>query len=171
MRYRVIREEGNSKNCIVCGLANPIGLKAAFYETENNEVVAVFTPHYLVQSYPNRMHGGMITAILDEAIGRAISIGHDSTVWGVTMELTTKYHRPVPLDVELKAVGRVTEHIRSNVFKGTGELLLPDGRVAASATGIYMIMDGSKICDNDFFENEWNLKHPTPTPEEIEYGK
>jgi len=169
MKVKVLKEESNSKHCIVCGLDNPASLKAAFYETENNEVVAVFTPNYLVQSYPNRMHGGMITAILDEAIGRAISIGHDDTIWGVTMEITTRYHRPVPLDVELKAVGRVTENIRSNVFRGTGELLLPNGKVAASAIGTYMIMDASKICDDDFYINEWNQKHPSPAPEEIEY--
>jgi len=169
MKCKVLKEESNSKNCIVCGLENPASLKAAFYETDKNEVVAVFTPNYLVQSYPNRMHGGMITAILDEAIGRAISIGHDDTVWGVTMEITTRYHRPVPLDIELKAVGRVTEHIRSNIFKGTGELLLPDGKVAASAIGTYMIMDASRICDDDFYINEWNQKHPSVAPEELEY--
>lgn len=169
MKCKVLREQSNSKNCIVCGLENPAGLKAVFYETDKNEVVSVFTPNYLAQSYPNRMHGGMITAILDETIGRAISIGHDETVWGVTMEITTRYHRPVPLDIQLKAVGRITEHIRSNVFKGTGELLLPDGKVAASAVGTYMIMDASKICDDDFYINEWNQKHPSATPNELEY--
>lgn len=169
MKSKILREESNSKNCIVCGLENPASLRAVFYETENNEVVSVFTPNSLVQSYPNRMHGGMITAILDETIGRAISIGHEETVWGVTMEINTRYHRPVPLDVELRAVGRVTEHLRSNVFKGTGELLLPDGKVAASATGTYMIMDASRICNDDFYMNEWNQKHPSDTPEEVEY--
>ena len=60
------------------------------------------------QGYPGRMHGGVITAILDETIGRAIMIRYGEAIWGVTAELNVRFRKPVPLDVELTAVGRIT---------------------------------------------------------------
>ena len=44
MRYRVVRKQPNSKLCLVCGLKNPAGLKASFYELEDGRLLAVFTP-------------------------------------------------------------------------------------------------------------------------------
>lgn len=41
MRYAVKRKQPNSKMCMVCGLKNSFGLRAAFYELENDELMAV----------------------------------------------------------------------------------------------------------------------------------
>ena len=59
MNHRVIRKQPNSRMCLVCGLRNPHGLHTAFYELDNNELVAVFTAHEGLQSYPGRLHGGI----------------------------------------------------------------------------------------------------------------
>ena len=131
---RVTRKQPNSKMCLVCGLKNEGGLHASFHELANNEIVALFTPRDEHQSYPGRLHGGLITAILDEAIGRAVMISAEEEVWGVTVEFTTRFMKPVPLDVELRAVGRIVRQ-EGRVFEGTGEVLLPDGQVAAPAPG------------------------------------
>ena len=34
---KVIKKQKNSKNCVLCGLYNPYGIKANFYEMENVE--------------------------------------------------------------------------------------------------------------------------------------
>jgi len=39
---------------------------------------------YYHQGYPNHMHGGMISAVLDETLGRAVQI-YDTGIWGVTI--------------------------------------------------------------------------------------
>lgn len=133
---------------------------------ENNELVATFTPGEKHQSYPNRLHGGVSTAILDETIGRAIMIENDD-IWGVTVELNVKFKRPVPYDVELKVVGRITNQNR-RFFEGTGELILPDGKVAVTAWGKYMKLPIDKIADFDHEEQEWKVVEMENDPEEIE---
>jgi uncharacterized protein (TIGR00369 family) len=166
MNHKVIKKHQNSKLCFVCGLKNDFGIKAGFFELDNNELVATFTPCEKHQSYPGRLHGGVSSAILDETIGRAIMIEHKE-IWGVTVELNVKYKRPVPYDVELKVVGRITSQNR-RFFEGTGELILPDGKVAVTAWGKYMKLPLEKIADWDHDEEEWRVTPMESDPKEIE---
>jgi uncharacterized protein (TIGR00369 family) len=154
MKHKVINSQNVSKNCLVCGVNNDFGLKTSFYETENSELVAVFTPMNEHQSYPNVMHGGISATILDETIGRAIMITTDSETFGVTVELNVRYKKPVPLNTELKVVTRITND-RGRIFEGTGELYLPDGTIAVEADGKYMKRRLDQITDKDFTAHEW----------------
>jgi acyl-coenzyme A thioesterase PaaI-like protein len=166
MRHNVDRKQPNSKMCLVCGLKNPYGLKASFYELENQELVALFTPSAEHQSYPGRLHGGITTAILDETIGRAIMIRYRENIWGVTMEFTTRFKKPIPLGVELRVVGRITSD-SGRIFVGTGEILLPDGEIGASGTGKYLKMPLEKIADFDAAEQEWRVITSPHDPAQI----
>ena len=157
MSHRITGNQHISKNCFVCGVDNDFGLKTRFYETEDNELIAVFKPRSEHQSYPEVAHGGISAAILDEVIGRAIMLTNDSNTFGVTVELKVRYKKPVPLGVELKAIGRITEE-RSRTFAGTGELYLPNGDVAAEAEGKYMKRRLEQITDSDFSDNEWFVR-------------
>jgi uncharacterized protein (TIGR00369 family) len=156
MKHTVTGKQHNSKLCFVCGLKNIAGLKASFFETDSGTLVATFTPGNEHQSYPGRLHGGISSAILDETIGRAINTGCRDEVWGVTLELTVTYRKPIPLEVELRVLGRVTEE-KSRSYVGTGEILLPDGEVAVSAVGKYLKAPLEKIADFDAVENEWAI--------------
>lgn len=167
MNHKVIGKQHNSKMCLVCGLQNEFGLKAAFFNLENNEVAAIFRVMDQHQSYPQRLHGGIAGAILDETIGRAIKIIQEET-WGVTVELNIKYKKPIPLDEELKAVGRITKD-SSRLYEGTGEIILSNGEVAAIGYGKYLKMPLSKIADFDFQHNEWELVKMNSDPKWIEY--
>ena len=92
MEISVKNKQNNSKFCCVCGLDNDYGLKAKFFELENDQLVATFSPCKFHQGYPGRLHGGIASAILDEAMGRAILISDDK-VWGVTVELGVKFKK------------------------------------------------------------------------------
>lgn len=166
MKYKVMNKQENSKKCIVCGLENHAGLKASFYELENGEVVAIFKPLEEHQSYPGRLHGGIASAILDETIGRAIMIKHGQT-FGVTVELNLKYRKPVPLNEELRVVGRITKDT-SRIFEGTGEILLSTGEAAVTATGKYFKLPIDKITDIDFESYMWEKVINGEEPEEVE---
>ncbi len=166
MIQKVRKKHQNSKLCFVCGLKNDFGIKAGFYEMENNELLATFTPCEKHQSYPGRLHGGIASAILDETIGRAIMIEHGE-VWGVTVELQVKFKRSVPYDEELKVVGRITSQNR-RFFEGTGELILPNGEIAVTAWGKYIKLPIDKIADFDHQEQEWKVVEMENDPEEIE---
>ena len=165
MSHKITNSQNISKNCLVCGVDNNFGLKTRFYETVGNELIAVFKPLPEHQSYPHVTHGGISAAILDEVIGRAIMMTTDSNTFGVTIELKVRYKNPVPLGVELKAVGRITRE-RSRTFEGTGELYLPNGDVAVEAEGTYMKRRLDQITDADFVENEWFVPEDG-LPEEI----
>jgi len=167
MRYRVKRKQPNSKMCLVCGMKNPLGLKAFFYELENDEVVALFHPLDEHQSYPGRLHGGIATAILDETIGRAGMIKYGEETWGVTLEFHVRFRKAVPLDTELRVVGRITRE-SNRAFEGTGEILLPDGSVAVEGRGKYIKLPIEKIADFDVEEQEWRVITSPDDPTEIE---
>jgi len=167
MLRKVTGKQPNSRMCLVCGLKNPLGLHTAFYELDNKEILAVFTPREQHQSYPGRLHGGIISTILDEAIGRAVMMHSDDEIWGVTVDLRVRFKKPVPLDVELRVVGRITKN-SSRFFEGTGELLLADGTVAAEGRGKYLKVPLDKIADFDVEAQEWDVVESPDDPDEIE---
>ena len=76
------------------------------------------------------------------------------SMFGVTIELNVKYKKPVPLGVELKVIGRITQD-KGRIFEGTGELLFPSGEVAVSAEGRYMKRSINQIAQDDFLDDEW----------------
>lgn len=166
MEHRVKRKQHNSRMCLVCGLKNGLGLHASFYELESGELVAMFSGREEHQSYPGRLHGGISAALLDETIGRAILHAHATDFWGVTLEFTTKFRRPVPLGVELRVVGRITKE-SGRLFEGTGEILLPDGEVAVSGSGRYMKLPLEKIADFDVEAQEWRVVAASRDPDTI----
>jgi len=164
MKHTVNAAQNISRMCMVCGTENDLGLHAKFYELDDGALLGLFAPLDVHQSYPGRLHGGISSAILDETIGRAVNIS-DKDAWGVTVELSVRFRKPVPLDGEIRAIGRITKDSR-RIFEGTGEILLPDGTVAVEATGRYMKMPIEKIADGDFDE-EW-FADERPLPGEIE---
>ena len=153
--------------CFVCGLKNSAGVKASFFETESGENIALFKPCQKHQGYPGRLHGGIAAAMLDETIGRAITIGKKEDVWGVTLEFSIKYKKPVPLDSEIKVIGRITS-VNQRFFEGNGEIVLADGTIAASAKGKYLLLPIEKIADFDLEKNEWEVMDAPGDPIEIE---
>ena len=105
---KVISRQRNSRFCMVCGLDNPFGIRGAFYSMEDGSVMSPFRFHYNHQSYPGRVHGGMVTTVLDELGVRALWAKNlDETLFGVTTSLTTKYRRPAPYETDLVSVGRI----------------------------------------------------------------
>ena len=107
MFHKIVSKQRNSNLCFVCGLENDFGIHAHFYVTENQELIALFTPSEKHQSYPERMHGGIASAILDETIGRAILNKYETEVWGVTVEFNLKFKKPIPLNQQLKVIAEL----------------------------------------------------------------
>jgi len=154
--------------CFVCGRNNDAGLQAAFYEMEDGCLVCLFTPQEVHQSYPGRLHGGIASTILDETIGRAIMIGSGGEVWGVTLELTVEYKKPVPLGVELRVIGRIDGE-SSRFFSGSGEILLPGGEIAVLARGRYMKVPIEKIAEFDEAAFGWAVEADGSEPQSFNY--
>ena len=164
MSSRVRTAQNVSRMCMVCGVENTAGLHARFYELEDGELAGVFTPREEHQGYPGRLHGGLASTILDETIGRAINLT-DPEAWGVTIELTIRYRKPVPLDGEIVARGRITKD-SGRIFEGSGEIRLADGSVAVEAHGRYLRLPIDRIAEGDF-DAEW-FEDARPLPDTVE---
>jgi uncharacterized protein (TIGR00369 family) len=133
---KVIKTQRNSKNCIICGMDNPLGLQATFYELDNDSVASVFKFKNQHQSYPDRTHGGMICALLDELMGRALWLNEPET-FGVTTTLSMTYRRAVPLDTTVKARGYITFNSQRG-FSAKGEIYSMDGKLLVEGTARYL---------------------------------
>ena len=127
---KVISRQRNSRMCIICGLDNPAGVKAPFYNMADGCVMSIFQFSVNHQSYPGRVHGGMITAMLDEMGLRAMWSKHGcEDDFGVTMSLTTSFRKPVPYGENLISRGELIRDsrrfalIQSQIFSCDGTLL------------------------------------------------
>lgn len=165
MKRSVRSAQNVSRMCLVCGRENTAGLKARFFELDNGELAGVFRPRAEHQGYPGRLHGGVISAMLDETIGRAINVA-DTHTWGVTVELNVRFRKPVPLDREVTVLGRITRD-SGRLFEGTGEIVLEDGSIGAEAEGKYVKVALETVADMQFSEEEW-FADDLPLPDEIE---
>jgi len=167
MIHEVTGKQQNTRMCFVCGVKNSLGLNASFFEVDSGELVAIFNPSPEHQGYPGRLHGGIAAAILDETIGRTITMGKESEVWGVTLELNIKYLKPVPINEEIKVVARLIEDKR--IFRGFGKIILANGEIAVEAEGKYLRLPIEKITDFDRQENEWEVINSLSDPHTIEF--
>lgn len=167
IQHKIAGKQYNSKLCFICGLKNNSGLKASFFETEGNELIATFMPTEEHQSYPGRLHGGIASAILDETIGRAVSIGTAEQIWGITVSLSVDFKKPIPLSKKVTVIARITSQ-NSRFFEGTGEIILDSGEIAVVAKGRYMKAPLSKIADFDPEENEWKIVEDENDPKFFE---
>ena len=144
---KVISRQRNSKFCLVCGLDNPFGIRGAFYNMEDGRVMSPFQFHFNHQSYPQRVHGGMVTTVLDELGIRAVWAKNlDDTVFGVTTSLTTKYRKPAPYETDLISVGEVLSETK-RFFIVSAKLYDPDGVLYAESELKYIKLPADVISD------------------------
>lgn len=142
-------KQPNSRQCFVCGVDNPCGLKMSFYEVGPGHVVAEYTVSERYQSYPGVVHGGIVAAMLDEALGRAAMVG-DHNHFMLTAKMEVRYRKPAPIGQPLQLHGRL-ERQRGRLMFARAELRLPDGTLVAEAEG--MLADiTDQIIDPDQFE-------------------
>ena len=126
------KRQPNSDYCFVCGRKNPHGLYMTFYDNGKNEVCSEYIVAEEYQGYPGVVHGGIVASMLDEVVAR-VSMIDDHHHFMMSVKLEVKYRHPVPTQTPLKIVGRIVK-LRGRLGKAVGEVILPDGTVAADST-------------------------------------
>jgi acyl-coenzyme A thioesterase PaaI-like protein len=113
--------------CFVCGPKNPIGLRLAFeYDTSARTSRAEWTPTEDFQGWAGILHGGILAALLDEAmVNLAVMCG----LRAVTAEMTFRLSRSARIGVPLLVAGRITGS-RGRLVLAEGEVSDREGRVA-----------------------------------------
>jgi acyl-coenzyme A thioesterase PaaI-like protein len=127
------------QRCFVCGQRNPSGLHLTF-RREDDAVVADFLPREEYQGFPGVIHGGIVAAVLDEALNRT-SLLSDHPAWTMTGRLEIRYRRYVPYGEPLRVRARLTGE-RGRLIQAAGMLTLADDEsaVLAEAQGTFMAL-------------------------------
>lgn len=118
--------------CYVCGGKNPVGLAVDFeINRQARTIEAKFIPSENHQGYAGIVHGGVLSALLDEAMAKlASSLGGSPAV---TAEITVKFRAPSAPGDELLVSGRLTDEGKRLVL---AEAMVTRGPVAiAEAKG------------------------------------
>lgn len=129
-------EARDDHHCFGCGRLNPQGLGLTFYRTGEGEGVwAPFTPAQVHEGFPGMAHGGIISALLDEAMAWAIS---SRGIWAVTGTMTVAYRKPVATGVPIRASGRLVEDRGRKLLLAAELLREADGLLLAEATATFV---------------------------------
>ncbi len=119
--------------CFACGPRSPSGLRLRF-ERDGDRVVTSYTPRSEHQGFPGYLHGGVITALLDETMSR-ISLLEGR--WTMTARLDVRYRKPMYVGQTVRAFAEKKSE-RRGVIEAVGWVELPDGSTAAEATGTFV---------------------------------
>ena len=117
--------------CFVCGKDNQRGLRLTFH-AEGDGIHAAFTPDQTLAGYDDTVHGGIISALLDEAIVWAAYVA--TGTFGVTAELNIRYRQFLPVNMPCLIFGKMVEN-RRKVWIVKSEIVHRDGTIYATATG------------------------------------
>ena len=121
------------ENCVVCGPSNDRGLHVQFTSLADGSVQASFDCDKAFEGYADKVHGGVISALLDGAMTHCIfAHGHA----GITAELKVRYRHPVVTDHIAVVRGRITR-VQLPLYLMEAELL-QDGQVKVVATAKFM---------------------------------
>lgn len=117
-------------NCFVCGKDNPIGLRLKVKKTEKG-VRAEFTPKSLYEGYEGYIHGGIISALLDEVMVWAAKLMGKRVM---SAELSVRFKKPVPVDKTITIEGKITD-VKKRLLYGEACIYNDENTVLATATG------------------------------------
>jgi acyl-coenzyme A thioesterase PaaI-like protein len=107
----------------------------AVFHDDGREVWTELTPAPHHQGWPGVLHGGIITAVLDETIGR-VAFLHDR--WVQTAKLTIRFVKPAPLGRLLRATGELVTD-RRRLMNMRGKLVIAEtGELLAEAEGTFV---------------------------------
>lgn len=129
-----MKKQASAQQCFVCGVHNPFGLHLAFYEGEPGETTAEVTIPEQYQGYPGVVHGGIVAAMLDEVSARAM-LGDGAPRFMVTVKMSVRYRRPVPVGKRLIIKGHAGQ-VKGSVAYVTGEITAEDGSILAEVESV-----------------------------------
>ena len=116
--------------CVVCSFANAKGLHLEFDVTDDGSVKADFQCDEAFEGYPGVLHGGVISSILDGAMGNCIFACGQAAV---TVEMTTRFRHPVTTYSQATVSARIIR--TSHPLYLLEAEIAQDGEIKATAKG------------------------------------
>ncbi|HWX53705.1 MAG TPA: PaaI family thioesterase [Verrucomicrobiae bacterium] len=129
-------------HCFVCGPDNAAGMHLKFYLDESaRRAICKFKLTQRYQGPPGHAHGGIIAAILDEAMGKVNKL---SSVIALTKRMDIEYLKPVPLRKPLIVTGHA-QGVEGRKHTNIAEITDEQGAVLARGSGIFIAIDPSQM--------------------------
>ncbi len=124
--------------CFVCDQANPNGLRLSFVHDDDGDVVrSQFTLGPAYSGAPRFVHGGLVLAILDEAMAwAAVSIAGR---FAVSRTSRASFRRPVMVDAPHRVEAVVESHDDASV-NARARVINGDGKRCAEASGRLVVL-------------------------------
>lgn len=117
-------------HCFVCGNENVHGLRLQ-WRTNGTMTESEFFPTKAHQGWKGIVHGGILAAVLDEAMTR---LAWETYGGAVTAEIAVRYFNPARIGERLTIRGEVG-NLRNRLIPAKAEIRNASGRLVASATG------------------------------------
>lgn len=121
--------------CVVCGQENPHGLHLEFQSEQDPAIArAPWTASVGWESFQGVIHGGVISAVLDEAMSKAIIFaGHEA----FTAEMKIRFRRKVSIGETLSVRGWVVA-VHKRKISAEASLASADGVEKAHAWATFL---------------------------------
>lgn len=135
--------EAGYNACFCCGNNNPVGLKLKF-DWDGKTARAEFTPDERYQGWEGIVHGGIVIALLDEAMSYAAFF---EGLACVTAEVNARLKKPAPVGQPLIVTGEITRRSKK-ILESRSLAFLKDGTVIASGTATHFVtgaIDGKNL--------------------------
>lgn len=123
------------------GFTSYLGVESFEMDKDGRTVIATLPslPHHA--NMGGIVHGGVMTALLDCAMGAAVVVTLAEGEWTATQSLTTDFLRPGVPGSKLVARARVDRRGKLAAFP-SGEVVDEKGEVLARATGVWAVRRG-----------------------------
>jgi uncharacterized protein (TIGR00369 family) len=118
---------GDDYHCFICGKQNPSGLQLDFTPLEGRRLATEWTAEKRFQGYADILHGGIISAILDETMINLPWKLENTPV--STAEMTVRFIKPAIIGQKLNFTAWITGEskrlwqLRSECRNQAGELV------------------------------------------------
>jgi len=112
--------------CFVCGEKNPSGLNLKF-SLRDGKILTEFTPQKIHQGYKDIVHGGIISALIDEAMVQAAL---KNGMPAITAEITIRFKRPLMVG-EKTIVEATIEDIKRKTIETSARIKTMDNTLIA----------------------------------------
>jgi uncharacterized protein (TIGR00369 family) len=125
-------------HCFACGPGNPHGLQMTFFTDERTVFSWLRVPEHL-RGWDNLVHGGVISAVLDEIMSwAAIYLIKKITL---TKSMTVEFLKPVTVGSQLRAEGRLLELVGAHEARFEGVVYNAKEACCARSQGLFVMLE------------------------------
>jgi uncharacterized protein (TIGR00369 family) len=121
--------------CFGCGKDNPCGVKLEF-KYDGEKVTASYSPQKVHMGFKGVVHGGVVTALLDEAMWWAVAAIHKENTFTVKIEV--EFKQPLEEGKTYTVEGKVAEERKGRIFLAEGYVLDSGGNICAQSKATFL---------------------------------